>query len=92
MSHTPGPWYVGFGLRIVTESGKSVALCAGDGSSFPVEQNKANANLIASAPDMQLALQGLADALLKSIEGGEADGFDMSEERVALHAAKAFLK
>ena len=63
--HTPGPWFVNKDapFQIHSELGSMVAECQGNSALV-----KANARLIAAAPDMLLALQ-------RAIEHHELHGF-----------------
>lgn len=63
--HTPGPWEVfDNGLLLVEKEGHPICGCGtsfigngGECAVWQVERNKANANLIAAAPDMLDALE-----------------------------------
>lgn len=57
MSHTPGPWEPE-GPRVYT-SGKGATLIATTGHLRDSDQEKANARLIAAAPDLYEACNGL---------------------------------
>ena len=59
--HTPAPWNVtGFERIVVNDSlGRTLALAPG--SSNDLDEMKANAALIAAAPDMLAALQDILD-------------------------------
>jgi hypothetical protein len=82
--HTDGPWAVRYtdnGLRIVYSDGEirshvadlhSMSLCEEHGSL------RANANLIAAAPDLLSALEGAYNAIAWDIPGGKLD--DQEEE------------
>jgi hypothetical protein len=68
--HTPAPWKVdaencGGGMNIINEKGNRIAHTAEsrtvDGTIIYTDEAKANAKLIASAPDLLDALKGLAD-------------------------------
>ena len=76
--HTPGPWVVDMGSRtatVRTASGKSVARCyQGDQDAF----------LIASAPDLLVAIQALDDTF-----SHYCDGDPSPEEWAALKAARS---
>lgn len=56
--HTPGPWHVTIGCRIqssernVAGRNMSIAIAAGEGSSYPATVNEANARLIAASPEL----------------------------------------
>ena len=62
---TPGPWAIVFGTSIVTNRGGAVADCVG---AHPYEEQKANAALIAAAPEMYEALES-ALATIESLTG-----------------------
>jgi len=64
LRHTPGPWTVGkHSMSAVFADKRLVASCAGYSSSDDQEathlENEANANLVAAAPDLLLALSWL---------------------------------
>ena len=64
MSHTPGPWTVEKGnnaLTILAKNYYGVARTYGTG-----EEDKANARLIAAAPDMLAALKEADEIILKT--------------------------
>lgn len=73
MAHTPGPWNI-------RDEHSGLYLLFGDGSGFPLptvtsrdatgKQGRANAHLMAAAPDLLVALKGL----LGEIESYEFDG------------------
>ena len=60
MTHTPGPW------KAITGGADAKVVCP-DGRSFLIgdiiyhDENKANANLIAAAPELLAALKALMD-------------------------------
>ena len=61
--HTPGPWVVWRDYNVINIEHRLVAACGGSTDSRNQErahnENIANARLIAAAPDMLEALQGL---------------------------------
>lgn len=96
--HTPGPWFVFVGGRVVEVqdvSGKPVAHWAGfDSCNRPLSEQKANARLMASAPVL-LALLDRAVSMMTvvldtSLDPGGAVMLDsfIDEARVAIAAAK----
>jgi hypothetical protein len=60
--HTPAPWDYEDGLTITDKSGFHIALVNQYASSFGDETHKANARLIAAAPELLSACQRLLDA------------------------------
>jgi hypothetical protein len=97
-SHTPGPWWV---ERRVGDALQVNAKHRGEGSSYCVaginhwegDADKANAHLIAAAPDLLAALKDLADWLaygLNKADGAEPTAEDHAAcERVAAQARAA---
>lgn len=74
-SHTPGPWMVksGHNNYIVDQNAKEIAFCA-------FENDKANAALIAAAPDLLKALKTSLNALeVSAAQLGRLDAFRDSE-------------
>jgi len=61
--HTPGPWFVGkltANVYFGNSSGELIAQCGGyKFKQKPEHEEKANAHLIAAAPDLLEALQGV---------------------------------
>lgn len=57
--HTPGPW--SSGLTVVWQEGSKKVICQCD-KQFIIEETKANARLIAAAPELLEQLESLADA------------------------------
>ncbi len=53
-THTPGPWEIGQDGLGISVDADGVPVCMCDG---PVEDNEANARLIAAAPDLLVAGQ-----------------------------------
>lgn len=56
-AHTPGPWHIGDGTRIIGANSQRVSVCD-DNHATP---GLANARLIAAAPDLLAALKAIAD-------------------------------
>ncbi len=89
-AHTPGPWQID---NNNCHSGQ-VAVCHGDEEGY-VEvwsenwsagiSQSANARLIAAAPDLLKALQGL----LASVQRGVCDGSGMEQDAARVAIAKA---
>lgn len=76
---TPGPWVAGDNLgRVVGGGGEFVAVVTRD-----IPAGKANASLIAAAPDLYEALAAICEDL--------ADGDETSAEQIARHAGRAAL-
>jgi hypothetical protein len=89
-SHTPGPWMVGnVGQRedprmvyCDDSLGSRVADCSTSGHGLTVEQDLANARLIAAAPEMYTILDELEEALDKEIYPEQVkEDFDALDER-----------
>jgi len=91
--HTPGPWWV---ERRVGDASQVNARHRGEGSSYCVasinhwegDADRANARLIAAAPDLLEALKRLARAYVSTMEsgrdrivslGGDCDPVDVME-------------
>ena len=76
MTHTPGPW------KAITGGADAKVVCP-DGRSFLIgdiiyhDENKANANLIAAAPDMLEALKATLDVI------HERDIYEQVEQAIA---------
>lgn len=83
--HTSGPWERGPELTVVAADGSVIARLASTRGKFELEA--ANADLIAAAPELLAALQGLDEAFCAINE------FSTKEERhsgrMALIAARA---
>jgi hypothetical protein len=65
MTHTPAPWVirkVNSALTIVDSNGDRIAQ-ASSGKGLPTQAQEYNANLIASAPELLEALEGLCHAI-----------------------------
>lgn len=66
MKHTSGPWRVGSLERDAVYPAAAVAPCIADCNALgrlPIDERQANANLIAQAPTMFKALEGLVEYL-----------------------------
>jgi hypothetical protein len=98
--HTPGPWAVGEVSEHFRDAdrmvycddslGSRVADCTQSGHCITVAQERANARLIAAAPQLVEALQELVQKRLeKASSPQEADGSDgrYARARAALSAA-----
>ena len=77
--HTPGPWNIGWGLvwnaaRGITSRVSGEAWKWKNKDGFESE-SKANARLIAAAPDLLEALQGMVDAF------GQLDDAEPAQDR-----------
>jgi len=88
--HTPGPWSIHHEFNVFDENGRCVASCGGYSSNFrDVEpENRANAMLIAAAPDLLEACRALLAAHSGICEG---DG-DMGEDEDCARARAAIAK
>lgn len=96
MEHTSGPWSIrylsGIDMEIVSENGK---ICHFSGLSHSVElmnehesEEKANANLVAAAPDL---LSALEEALpgIEELNGEFQEGWDSTIEKIEAAIKKA---
>ncbi len=65
--HTPGPWLIGYdgpSRPIILTGDRDIMLSIGrleNGTSHTYENEDADANLIAAAPDMERALEAIRD-------------------------------
>jgi hypothetical protein len=85
-SHTPGPWF-----HVATEGGwDGVALKNGALICALCENNPANANLIAAAPDLLAALKTLCAAVdrIRGPHGPPGDGTAVAAARAAMAKAE----
>ena len=87
-THTPGPW----ACTYTSNHAHDYRLTKPNGSPLPVNapsndrsEQRANADLIASAPDLLAALEWLRD---EYCEGGALDGTE-AERRILVAIAKA---
>jgi hypothetical protein len=83
--HTPGPWTieesnVGYGPCYYIEGGDGSYVIHGEGTAWS-ESDKANARLIAAAPELLEALKVAADAL--GSEEGMAAAYRLAREAIA---------
>jgi len=84
--HTPGPWERQ-GIAIGSETGSAFdAICYLDILSRDREQREANARLIAAAPDLLAALEGML-ARYASHESGQNDQNEPAAARAAIAKA-----
>lgn len=98
-SHTPGPWEIGeeqFGAQVMVFAGeREVADCGHNFSDCGNEEDRANARLIAAAPELLAAL----DRLLETVEDEMVGLIDrktirarkvanITEARAAIRAAR----
>jgi hypothetical protein len=87
MSHTPGPWHVA-GSIIVTEAGQTIAqMQLSTPRDHPVIEKKANAHLVAAAPDLLGALEKTLFPLKTAALRGS-----YSAENAFIRAEKAIAK
>lgn len=72
-NHTPGPWTVTGWNEIVVSApnGNTLCLAPGDEKNCPFDRMRANARLIAAAPELLAALHGMVDMFERHIEGRE---------------------
>ena len=82
--HTPGPWVAsrgGFLCQIAINSeSDTLAVVYGENG-----ENKANASLIAAAPDLLEAIEDLMEAVKDHYEAG---GYEWKQARAAIAKAK----
>ena len=96
--HTPGPWGLtregfGFSVRSSGHAGNGYSsehICSMDHyRDDRVDEQRGNANLIAAAPDMLAALQGIVDCVARTETMGEiCQCDDFSAARAAIAKAK----
>ena len=84
---TPGPWRTTeiFDVRDCTEENRFVASVFGRG----IEQKKANADLIAAAPELLEALKAIQVSYKTLCSVGSHAGFDACAAQIASAIAKA---
>jgi len=88
-AHTPGPWTASFPVIRDQKSLHILADCSPrDGAHASEEECRANARLIAAAPDLEEALEALLNIFLD----GRSDDFDEKEERAYRLASAALAK
>ena len=83
-SHTPGPWHVAGKEQVQIRSEKHQIAKAW---SFAGKTGQANARLIAAAPDLLAALQGLDEAYCRA--GTPLTREERTEDRKRIIAARA---
>lgn len=85
--HTPGPWTV---LQVCDK----LYICTGEQGNIPLNslsiadvknKNKANAHLIAAAPDLLFAIEGLVEAM-------KSEGYPLPFQALTQQAASAIAK
>lgn len=89
--HTSGPWAATGWEGIVVNDSKGNTLALAPGSSYHLEEMKANARLIAAAPDMLAALEKLSRAFdldEYDQDRAHAEACAMREARDAIAKAK----
>lgn len=79
--HTPGPWHIVSGIDVVDFYDYSI--CSVATSNKTQAERKANARLIAAAPDLLTALKNLHDLML-----GDFDYPEMDAAKLAISAAE----
>ena len=93
VSHTPGPWWVerrvGDALQVnAKHRGEGSSYCVASVNHWEGDADRANARLIASAPELLTALKRLAHAYVSTMEsgrdrivalGGDCDPVDVME-------------
>lgn len=93
--HTPGPWHTGYRCDIYSQLGDLVAVA--DTFQTNEEEAKANAQLIARAPELlsqNAAMRAALEQLLKAepMQQGERSGYIMAVISHAIDMARAALK
>jgi len=90
MTHTPGPWRVeGNHCAIVTAGNFLVVDCGDASKPGGITQARANASLIAAAPDMLEALNWIAD---HATEFGDIEDFEKQVFEITQRARRAIAK
>ena len=89
VKHTNGPWYLGSGKEdkhnIVTTNGNMIVFL--DGRRPVMNENKANARLIAAAPELLEACKEALDVMITAgicLEGYELWGKEKYDNKIAL--------
>ena len=87
--HTPGPWKTGGFQNVVVNAadGSTIVACPGGSAMAPLSEHKANAALIAAAPEM---LEALEMVLIASEDGGDMNDIDFDQLRAAVAKAKNY--
>ena len=91
-THTPGPWYWG--------KGKDVAVCKDIGDRCYdiavvadwTQETDANARLIAAAPELIVALDGLLANHIQLVESGDCGNWNVETEHAVIIARAAIAK
>jgi hypothetical protein len=92
--HTPSPWKAEGWENIVVNSvnGNTLVACPGDGPNTPLEEIKANARLIAAAPELLEALRAMRlsfkDLPREYIENWKDRVGAIHKAEVAIHKAE----
>ena len=87
VGHTPGPWRYRRTYSNGEEVGCAVMPMGYDLSTSNLDENEANARLIAAAPELLAACQSLMRA--EGMQRGDRDGCTMGEISQAIDAARA---
>jgi len=93
-THTPGPWTpdrdprrgMEWNVHILDQRGHAICFMAHSDGASP-ERDEANAALVAAAPDLLAALQGLDEAYCRA--GSPLSHAERHEDRKRLIAARA---
>ena len=89
--YTPGPWTVNEYREVLDAQGRTICRVYLDGDRKPVATAKANARLMAAAPELLEALEATTAWIVELAASGDAgiwDGEDM-DEVIAARAAIA---
>jgi len=90
-AHTPGPWFVPLGTgndgssnqTSVWALGGSVVISESPSRSLSLEGRRANANLIAAAPNLLSLLQDAVDSFGPHLEGGDDEWLTFARAAIA---------
>jgi hypothetical protein len=82
--------YFGAVCSVHIDNGK--AICDGGNDAPPVEEAKANARLIAAAPDLLAALQAMLERYTALVNSGDAGNWDPEIEDAVVDARAAIKK
>jgi len=98
--HTPGPWYCGTfrpvgnrpGIDIDAADSANIALCHYEKTEMTATETKANARLIASAPELLAALQAILNRYIDLAGSGDCGNWNPETEPQVIQARAAIAK
>lgn len=96
--HTPGPWKVFNGTDVFPDDGdkeatRYIADCDMASAAFiSGEEARANARLIAAAPDLLETLKGMVGMYVELVESGDAGFWDAEKVTEVIAARSAIAK